>query len=432
MIEGNIKIAIISAIVVIGLGVGTHFGINAYRKNKCKEAIQNTTIAMQSLEGDIRVSYDVINKTQFILVTGEKEKLEIDVRKSEDKVGPIKHDIVNAIQLADVQQVRALLEPGFTKNYVTPIDKINAVKSEIERVVGFCNNRKELRNRSLDNELLLKATLKKPIDDAIELPSDLMGMPVKYLSIIPRKNSSHAVQLPTLAPVLNNSLGVKLLVALPTVETIKNVAKTETIRQNAQNMWNNAREAFANVKPQNDAIHWYIPKEDDGSYNSDDYAKLLSQQKASLDSIARGNTYLDCLTAYCEEVKNQYVVYVSNNPYESTSFSHSRKVRVTKTRRNSKGERETYTDYETEYYHTPGRIFYYTKTTISNTGAANENIRVGSKDSHGIFGFGWEHWDYNIDQRQGYLIEYKEFGLDNTGIIRGGSYNPVVHMIKGK
>lgn len=427
----NIKILIIITVSILVLSIGICVSVNMYRKSKCKEAIQNTTIAMQKLENNVKIAFNVINKTQFILVIGEKESLEIDVNNSKEKIDPIKKEIEDAIRLADVQQVRSLLEPGFTENTITPIDKINGVTTEIERVINFCNNRTELRNRSLDNEMLLKATLKKPIVDAIELPSELVGIPAKYLNMIPRNTNSFVQQLSTLDPALNNSLGVKLLIAAPIVETIKKDAKTEMIKQNAQNMWNSARDSFSAVKPLNDSIHWYVPKQDDGKYNSDTYTKLLSQQKPALDAISRGNSYLEFLTAYCVEVHNQYVVFISSNTYDDTSFKHSRSVKVVKSRRNSQGEREEYITHETQYYHTDGRIFYYTKTTISNTGVNTERIKVGSKDSHGIMGYGWREWDYNIDQRPGYLVEYKEYGLDNTGIIRGGTYTPLIHKIKG-
>jgi hypothetical protein len=423
---------IILSIVIMLIASITPFSIHCYRQSKCKDIIQKTNIELLSVNHDLKNGYTTIQDITSILIEGEKEKLFRDLNSYADALVPITNDLQEIGKLTNAQEIRAKLEPGFVDNYIPPIIHLQTIHTKIKGVIDYCHERKQLRDRAFKNEMTLKALLKKPLN-GVELPSELLIMPSDCLSLIPRKTNELDQKLSSLQNInLFNYLGQLLINAEGIVDSIHSVAKNDKVKLKATTMWNNAKEVFINVKTFNDKIHWYVPETDDGKYDTKAYQELLSQQKLALDAFQQGQQYLLELLVYKNLVYKQYVVYVSDTTYSYTSFSHSKTHLVPVSHTDMEGNVSTTLESETEWYHTDGREFFYTITTLTPNGSTNEKIKVGEKDSHNYLLGGWKTWDYKPHETKGYLIEYKQFGVDETGIIRGGSYNPSLHCFTNK
>jgi len=414
--------------------------VKVYQSYKSKAAVEETNKALLLLKGNINSTNNKIESISFILVQSEKNKINDSILNIKNKIPVLDADISSYSSLGETDLVRSKLEIGFDvlakKNgYLTPLERIKNCQDEIDTIVNFCEGRNQIRDRAIRNEMTLKAILKKPIPSGIELPDDLNNIN-KYckdlLNIIPQENERNRTALNSLNdPNLNNHMGIKYLAAKSILDEINKVAKSDDIKDIAFKLYDHARESYSIVKSINDDIHWYVPIKDDGKYDNDAYNSLLSHQAKALSRYEAGNLFLDRLSSYNEEIKSQTLIYVSSTSYDDTTFSHSEQVAEPATRRKKDGSYENYTKYRTRHYSTNGRIFYYTITTINQNSSSNNRIRVGSKDSHNMlnsFG-GWREWDYKQDQQQGYLIEYKPYGLDNRSRVTGGIYNPIVHTI---
>jgi hypothetical protein len=436
----NQKILIIGSIVALLIGLGSYYGVTKYREYKCESIIEQTKTQLNIIKSNILGTKSTIEQTGFILVKGEKANLIEDLDSISEELPPIEGDVQRFFKLGDTQLIRAKLEVGFDDvaikdGYKTPIQRIEMLTNRIDKIKGFCSNREEIRNRVVYNEMLLKAILKKPTS-GIELPQDLMNIKKyapKLLSLIPQDTEYIKKAISYIQDTnLNNSMGAKLYEAIPIVVDIKSVALANDIKYNAEDMWNSAKKSFSAVKGANDDTHWYMPSNDDGKYDTEAYARLLSTQSKALSWYEAGNAFLDRLSNYRAEIKSQKLVFVSSNSYYDTSYRHSRQVSRTAYRTKQDGTRVSYTKYDTEYYSTPGRIFYYTVTTIDGLARSDNRIEVGHKDSESMlnsFG-GWRTWDYTTQETQGYLIEYKPYGYDNRSRVAGGRYNPSIHIIR--
>jgi hypothetical protein len=407
-------------------------GLKLYQSYKSNDIIRETNIALLSLKGITKFAADKTNDMGFILVQSEKENMANVLSSVKDKIQKLDIDIKEYSNLKGTDSIRSKLEVGYDEaakksGYVTPIEKIKACQLEIDNVVNFCNNRDQIRKRAIRNEMTLKSILKKPIAGT-ELPPDLNNVS-KYsndlLILVPQDTENNRVLLNSLNDTnLYNGMGFKLINNKHILEEINKISKTDDIKHKAS-------EFYGSVKRINDTVHWYVPEEDDGKYDDNAYNSLLSAQANALSYYEAGNLFLNKLSGYCEEIKSQTLVYVSSNSYEDTSFSHSKLVSETATRRKSDGSTEHYTKYKTHHYTTDGRIFYYIITSVNQNGSNNNRIKAGEKDSdHIMNSFGaWKNWDYAPDQTQGYLIEYKPYGYDNKHMVHGGTYNLSIHII---
>ncbi len=430
-----IWIGIILLVVVLIIG----FSIKSYQSYKSKSAIEETNKALLFLKGMVNSTNNKIENINFILVQSEKDKINNILLSIKDRISVLETDIDSYAALGETDLIRSKLEVGFDnlakKNgYLTPIERIKVCQDEIDWVTSFCENRNQIRDRAIRNEMTLKAILKKPIS-GLELPDDLKDVN-KYckdlLSLIPQENDKNRIALDSLNDQnLNNCMGIKYLASKTILDDINKIAKSDDVKNIAAELYECARKSFSSVKSFNDEIHWYVPAKDDGKYDNDAYNSLLSSQAKALSRYEAGNLFLARLANYNEEIKSQILVYVSSNSYDDTTFSHSEQVGEPATRRKKDGSYENYTKYRTRHYTTNGRIFYYTVTTVNQNADSSNRIKVGSKDSHSMFNSfgGWRTWDYKPDQQQGYLIEYKPYGLDNRSKVVGGTYNPVIHTI---
>jgi hypothetical protein len=434
----NIKLLVIILIASILLVIGTVYGYNSYGEYRCQKIVEQTKIELAQLKTNVSFTKATVDRTSFILVSSEKAELVLSIDNVMETLPSIEETFNKYATLKDTKLVRSKLEPKFDESYKdgykTPLERIVELNKKLNVVTEYCSNRDKIRNRVVYNEMLLKAILKKPTS-GVELGKDLEKIQ-KYvpnlLSIIPRDTEDNRSRIASLNDAnLINSMGIKLWSYISIVNEIKSIARAQDIGVKAQEMWDSAKKSYSNVKTFNNYIHWYSPPNDDGTYDLEAYTRLLETQAKALSWYEAGNSFLDRLSNYRNEIKSQKLSYVSSNHSEETSFRHSRSVAVTKTRHNN-GKTETYTSSETRYYNTPGYKFYYTITTITNGVPSIQTIYVGSKDSkhyYNSFG-GWKTWDYLPNQTQGYLGEYKPYGFDNRSIVVGGYYNPAIHTLR--
>ena len=428
----------IGIILLIVIGI-TVYSIKSYKSYKSKAAVEETNKSLLFLKGSVNLTNNKIESIDFILVNSEKIKINNNISNIKEKISIIETDINSYTSLGEADVVRSKLEIGFDvlakKNgYLTPLERIKVCQDEIDGVVSFCDNRNQIRDRAIRNEMTLKVILKKPIS-GVELPDDLNNVNKHckdLLVLIPKENENNRIALNYLNdPNLNNHMGIKYITSKTVLDNINKIAKSDEIRNIAAEFYDCARKSYSAVKNINDDIHWYVPAKDDGKYDNDAYNSLLSRQAKALSRYEAGNAFLARLANYNEEIKSQILVYVSSNSHDDTTFSHSEQVEESATRRKKDGSYENYTKYRTRYYSTNGRIFYYTITTIDQNSNSSNRIKVGEKDSHSMFNSfgGWRTWDYNIDQQEGYLVEYKPYGFDNRSKVVGGIYNPTIHII---
>jgi hypothetical protein len=428
----------IGIIILVVIGI-TVYSVKSYKAYKSQNAIADTNKELLMLKGSINSTVNKIKHISFILVNSEKSKINERMSDLNEKMSVLETDIASYSALGDTDLIRSKLEVGFDflakKNgYITPLERIKVCQDEVDSIVGFCENRNQIRTRAIRNEMTLKVILKKPIS-GIELPNDLSSVS-KYcsdlLSFIPQDNDKTKAALASLNdPNLNNGMGMKYLASKPVLDEINKVAKTEEIKNIAAELYDSARKSYSAVKGVNDNIHWYVPEKDDGKYDNDAYNALLSSQAKALSRYEAGNSFLARLASYLSELKSQNLVYVSSNSYDDITFNHSEQIEEPATRHRKDGSVEHYTKYRTRYYTTNGRAFYYTITTVDHNSSSSNRIKLGEKDSDSIFNSfgGWRTWDYKPDQQQGHLIEYKPYGYDNRSKVVGGTYNPTIHTI---
>lgn len=426
----------IIACVAVGIIV---FCVKCYKDYKSKTIVEDTNKALLMLKGNLNITKMKFEKSSFILVESEKTKINNAIASVKEKASVIETDIASYIALGETDLIRSKLEADYDEiaiknGYIIPLDRIKECQDELDNVVNFCENRNQIRDRIIRNEMTLKVILKKPIS-GIELPDDLSNVS-KYckdlLGLIPQDNENNKAALRSLNDVnLNNHMGIKYLSNKNVLDNIYKIAKTDDIKSIAAGFYDCARKSYSSVKTYNDDIHWYVPSKDDGKYSAETYNSLLASQSRALSYYETGNMFLARLSSYYEEINSQKLVYISSNSYNDVTFRHSRQIEEPAKRRRSDGTYESYTKYKTAYYYTDGREFFYTVTTVDHNSSSSNRIKVGEKDSDSMFNSfgGWRTWDYKPDQVQGYLVEYKPFGFDNRSRVVGGTYNPSVHTI---
>jgi hypothetical protein len=241
--------------------------------------------------------------------------------------------------------------------------------------------------------------------------------------MIPKASETLSKELATLTleaggdgdPRLFNSLGAALISHKPALEHIQRFGKTPAIKEKAQQMYSGAFGYYLKVRDENDKLSvWYRSEKNDGKYSLEDYKKLLLEQSFPVDDIQCGDDLLRGLTAYLNELHEQYYVFVSSQTHKHKEFRHTR----THTHRDSKGN--THLEFET--YYTDGYEYFYILTTVRPGGTTTEEIRVGEIDS--LF----FDWSYAGDEQVGCVRKWKRLHEDNT-MIRNGwmrDLNPAI------
>lgn len=432
----NKKVIIIGAVILLSVSI-TILMVSKYREYKCEKIIKETTLKSMLVKAFANSMEAKIKKDECFMIVSETEHLKNILEQTRSAYEETCERFDKYKSYTDVQRVRAKLEDGFDASVTTtPIKEFEMQEIKLKAIESFCDNRLEIRNRVLHNEMTLKAILKKPITSSgIELPNDLTKVG-KYapdlLKTIPKDTKENKDKIASLEDAnLNNQMGVKLFDHKAVVERINKVAKSEQVKNRAEILWNSAKQAYSSVKKSNDAIHWYDPSADDGKYDASAYSSLLGNQSTALNFFNGGEQYLTQLVNYRSEVETQYVKYISSNSYDDTSFRHSKTVDEPAVRYDKEGKAHHYTKSKTVWFSTDGRIFYYTVTTLTLSSRNDQKIKVGEKDSYYISNsFGnWRSWDYSATQRENYLCEYKPYGYDNASRQEGGIYNPAVHSL---
>lgn len=433
------KYIIITVLSVIAIAVIVPLSVSKYREYKCETIIKETSEKMNVAKASITIMRNIIKANEGIMVQSEIVSMNNIIDEQSEKITETEEKFKKCKAKSDVQAIRYKLEPGLDEHagsYLTPIQEFENEIVHLKAVESFCANRKEIRDRVVKNEMKLKTILKKPISaSGLELPDDLTKVG-KYaagmLSGIPKDTPEVREKIKSIGESsLNNQMGVKLYDHIRVLDRIKKVAKSEQVKNRAESFWSSAKASYSSVKQANDAIHWYDPTKDDGTYDSSTYGSLLGNQTTALNFFNGGEQFLTQLNLYQTEVETQYVKYVSSNSYEDVSYSHSKTVDEPAVRYDKEGKAHHYTKSRTVYFSTDGRKFYYTVTTLTMTSRNDQRIYVGEKDSYSIqHSFGnWRSWDYQPSQREGYLCEYKPYGLDNASRVEGGMYNPAINTL---
>jgi hypothetical protein len=403
-------------------------GVLIYKKCKADRLLEEAGKATEDLRGVIVHSRNCIKNNKF-LMTGPAETAPLvkEVEEVDESLVAVEASlfaIKSSRSIGNIDAVNDSLESASS-----PIKRAAELSGRLRsKVIGYCNEKRSRRDAAVDNEWFLKARLKKPIDPTLqEKPEDLQDMPTKFFVMIPKSTEEFVKNgLASLSPEqssvmpplwdgrLFNSLGSNLVTHKLALDHILQFGKTDKIKEKASKMYCGAMDHYIRVREENDRLSvWYKAQLHDGKYSMDDYKKLLSEQEIPLNDIHQGDNLLRALTAYLNELHEQYYVYVSAHRKQSTSFSHLRSRTRTSSRINSQGHSETYTETYWETYYTDGYKYFYTLTTVRPGTKTDEEIYVGEKDST------WFEWEYSTEETVGWVRKWKRLHEDNSMIKRG-------------
>lgn len=414
---------VIAAVVVIGIFSFPYLK-TAYKKHKANDLLIETNAAHTQLNSKIAQGVQLLQDNFSLLTAQERKSLQSDIDAAKHGSLRAEYALTECRRLftaEDYDAVRRKFDKTFDlgekERREVPLDYIKPQDENMQAVISFCTGKRDKRNRAFNNELYLKACLKKPYSaSGFEHSDDFAILPDSMRMMVPASTPELCQQLSQFPPELNNCMGWALLAHQPALAHIHRFGKTPSIKSRAQGYYDSAFNSYRQVKAKNDALpFWYRPQAQDGKLTMQDYDKFLAQQQAVLDLVYAGNNSLTALDKYLAELHNQYYVYVSDHTHERTTFHHTRLVPAT----DSDGD----FCLKTEHYTSTGYKYYYTLTTVTPAGSSHKLVYVGEIDSL------WRSWSYASEEQIGYVRAWKRLHYDDTQILSGVGLQPALETV---
>jgi len=413
-----------SALFALGGIISFPYLKTAYQKHSANTLIESTSQDLETLKKTYSNAVNIIENNKF-LMTGPEEiaplyaELE-DTLKKTVQIKETLQETKNEFQSKDYDIVRETLDPKFglkSKTRITPSIIAKEEKGDLDtKVIRICQEKREARDTTVNNEWYLKARLKKPLTpDNME---EVKVIPKKFIDMIPIANPDLELKLSQLLPELNNSLGANIIRINPLFSHIAEFGKTPKISANARSMYDAAFSAYMKVREKNDALTWYRAEQHDGKFLTSDYKELLQKQNEPISFIHLGDENIRALDNYFKELHEQYFIFVSSHDKKSKTFSHWETESYTTIETDSNGNTHEVTGTTIRHYTTNGYQFFYILATVAPEGTVYKNVYVGEKDSHnellgGLFGLSW---NYRQDEQVNWVREWKRLHYDNTDI----------------
>jgi len=430
------KVIIPAALVLALAGGAVSFPYiqTAYKKHKAKNLIVSAEKEFADFRVTLNNAKQIVKNNEF-LMTGPEETapLYAEIKDSESYIEGLEEALSDAksdFSTKDYDDVRRALDPKFglkNQTRATPAGIIMREKNDLQqKVINYCNEKRNARNAVVDNEWYLKARLKKPMQPGIiEKTGELAEIPPKFFNMIPvltpdleaKLREFNPEQGGEINPPFYNSMGANLVKHKAILEHIIEFGKTEEIKNRAKNMYFTAFDSYRKVMPLNDELVWYRAEKHDGKYSMESYKDLLARQNKPINFIHKGDNALASLDQYYKELHEQYFIYLSSQTKKDTTFTHI----DTDVTTDSNGNLKTETHLRVE----PGYKFYYILTTVTPAGSKNEEIYVGEEE--GAFA----SWRYKQDEQVGWVRGWKRLHFDNTSILSGwqNALNPKIEKL---
>lgn len=393
----------------------------AYQKSVAADLISGAKTEIVKLDEKLKKAKIVVEADSYLLMEGEEtDRPYGEIRDSEAKLEKFRNDLAqNEKTFAEgkYNEVRSNLDATFgldSGRRVTLVDGVAQEIKDLQGAVDFCEGKKNLRNEVWGNELTLIARLKSPYYlDKIPAGDERMSiLPKELLAFIPVLNPELESKFQQLQPGIRNSLGFNLINHQQTLEHILNVGLNNRVKENSRRFFDNAKNAYIQVRPLNDQLLWYRPKANDGKLAIETYGVLLGKQRRAIELIKEGDDSLAGLDRYNGELHEQYYSFVSGHDRSRTTFSHTSFEPVVHTTIDSDGDIGLETRLEMKTTYSDGWKYYFNVTTVSPKSQRTDQIYVGEID-------GESPWNYNSDEQVGWVRQWKKLHDDNQGIVCG-------------
>ena len=406
----------LAAALALGSVISFPYAKTAYKRVKARNLVKAAESEFIKFDTTLAKAREVVEVNSYLLVDEEREKPYAEISDSSGKKAGIKEGIAENNKLFEGKKyddVRTNLDSRFglkSGRRETLIDVMKREEQELKEVMDFCEGKRDMRNEVWANELYLIAKLKSPYKPEEKEKSERLSiLPEELFRQIPAWSEELEEKLKIFDKELHNSLGTSLIHSQPFLEHILKRGRSERVSDNALKIYHDAENSYMQVMPLNDQLLWYRPQKHDGKMPVVSYQELLEKQRKAVGLIKDGDSQLQMLKNYYNELHEQYYVYVSGHDKEHKRFSHTGFRNVTK----YDFDGDSYTTTETYTYHTNGWKFYYVATKVTPSSQTNETVYVGEED--GLF----SSWNYENDEEVGFVRAWKKLHDDNSAIVRG-------------
>ncbi|MBI2124179.1 hypothetical protein HYT92_00115 [Candidatus Pacearchaeota archaeon] len=406
----------LAAALALGSVLSFPYAKTAYKRGKARNLVKAAASEFIKFDTALARAREAVEVNSYLLVDEEREKPYAEISDSGGKRAGIDEGIAENNKLFERKEydnVRINLDSRFglkKGRRDTLIDVMKREEQELKEAADFCEGKRGMRNEVWANELYLIAKLKSPCKPEEKEKSERLSLLSDELfRQIPAWSEELEEKLKNFDKELHNSLGTSLITYQPILEHILNHGKSERVNDNALKIYHAAENSYKQVMPLNDQLLWYRPQKHDGKMPVISYKELLNKQRKAVGLIKDGDSQLQRLKNYYNELHEQYYVYVSSHGKEHKRFSHTGFRDVTE----YDSDGEPYTTTEMYTYYTDGWKFYYVATKVTPSSQANETVYVGEKD--GLF----SSWNYENDEEVGFVREWKRLHDDNSAIVRG-------------
>ncbi len=422
----NLKLAGIAACLLAPLA-GMMFPVlhNTYKKYGADSAIHETDNGIKDLRTAIVTAKRTVANNDFILIEEEKARYAGEIESLQGECSKLEGILAQnqaIFKSEGYDTVRANLQN---------LSALPETKQKAVQLKARCESKRTDRDHAISQEGYIMARLASPLkQEMVEKKEKHLLLSEQQYAMIPILTPDLEKQLAELGePSLKNSMGANLAKYKPLLIHIQRDGKTEKIRNYAKEIFENAKNNYANSKTLNESlksdsqnkwITWYRAKRDDGTFSEKDYMNLLSAQKKVIDLINTGDNGVNHLKNYNTEIDAQYYIYVKAHEEYAKSFSHTRMV--TRTSFDSKGH--LHTSLVPEHYTTHGFKYYCILETVTPTGSRTESVYLGERDSTN------KYWDYRHNEQVGFLRVWKRLHYSDEDKIIGGTISEVKPFIE--
>jgi hypothetical protein len=264
----------IAAVVLSGVAaVCSPFIRTAYKRHKAEEALTATKNDQGNLTAGIGTARQLLKGNAFIMTgsdeTGPLETVIAEAEAASKDTGEVIGFCEGDFNDRAYDRVRQRLDESFGLEQgtrQTPRSVIAAHDAKLKQVIDYCQRKRTSRDTVVRNEWYLKARLKTPIVQGVEKEPKLAPMPQEFYDLIPLKTPALDNALTEFPVDLNNSMGVALSKRKSRLEHILTSGASQSVKSNAQTLYNGAQSSFCQVRALNDALIWYRGEKHDGTF----------------------------------------------------------------------------------------------------------------------------------------------------------------------